>query len=283
MPELPEVESARVHLEEWLVGQRLLAVQVPPTRLLGDQSPAVVEATLSGAKVRAVLRHGKHLLVELDRGRGLYLHLGMTGKFVDRPPQSVVPHARLVLELKNRWVIFRDPRLFGRIAVGPKEQLRALHLSPLGPDAWLEPLDAAGWRERLSRTKRPIKVALLEQSLVAGLGNIYAAEALFRARIHPERPASSLSKKECGALAKAVQVTLQKALAMIAQEDELTYLSEGGDNPFSVYERAGQPCVRCQAPILRTVLGGRSTYHCPACQLIGPPAETRSRPARSKR
>ncbi|MBK6690140.1 MAG: bifunctional DNA-formamidopyrimidine glycosylase/DNA-(apurinic or apyrimidinic site) lyase [Deltaproteobacteria bacterium] len=282
MPELPEVESARVHLEGWLVGQHLHSVQVPPTRLLGDQPAELVQATLSGAKVQAVVRRGKHLLVELDRGRALYLHLGMTGKFVARPRGEVVPHARLVLELKERWVIFRDPRLFGRIAVGPRERLWDQYFAPLGPDAWLEPLDSAAWLERLGRTKRPIKVALLEQSLVAGLGNIYAAEALFRARIHPERPASSLSKKECGALAKAVQVTLQKALAVIAQEDELTYLSEGGDNPFLVYERAGGPCVRCQAPIVRTVLGGRSTYHCPACQLNGRPVETRSRPARSK-
>lgn len=285
MPELPEVERARTQLEGWLVGRRLGPVEVPNSRLLRGQDPAEVAAILQGAKVQAVLRHGKHLLMSLDRGRGLYLHLGMTGKFVRRSPGEEVRHGRLSLGVGAVQVVFSDPRLFGRIAAGPKAALEAEFFEPLGPDAWREPLDAAGWAARLAHTRRPIKVVLLEQGVVAGLGNIYAAEALFGAKIHPDRPASSLDRRELAALTQAVRRTLARALQALSREEEVTYLSEGADNPFQVYERAGEPCVRCATAIARKVQGGRSTYYCPRCQNLpnAPPLGRGPRPARPKR
>lgn len=267
MPELPEVEASRRLVERWSIGRQVVAVEAPPSRVLGATDPEVVRAALQGRTVERTLRKGKHLLVGLSGGAGLYLHLGMSGRLLRRPVGSTAPHLRLALDLSDgQRVMLLDPRMFGRVEVDTLEALQARTFGPLGADAWDALPDAAGLAALLGKSSRPIKIGLMDQERLAGLGNIQAAEALWRAKIDPERPSNALRKQEWGRLVDAIRDSLKHTLANIGTE-EVAYGADGGPNMFLVYDRAGEPCARCrQGRIVKTVLGGRATYTCPRCQ-----------------
>ncbi|HZZ86160.1 MAG TPA: bifunctional DNA-formamidopyrimidine glycosylase/DNA-(apurinic or apyrimidinic site) lyase [Anaeromyxobacteraceae bacterium] len=275
MPELPEVEIAARNLRRWTRGRRIDAVEIDPraTRIFRPGAPDDFAAALAGRRVARVDRHGKQLLLTLDGAGGklgLLAHLGMTGKWLRRRPGEEPPsHSRARLRLDSGAVLhYRDLRLFGRLRLVPGARFEEVpELGALGPDPLRDGIDAAALGAALARSRRPIKVALLDQSLLAGVGNIYASEALFRARVDPRRPASSLSRPEVRRLAKALVEAMEESLAR-QEGPEISYVEEpGAENPFLVYGKAGEPCPRCRrALVARAVQAQRSTFYCPRCQ-----------------
>ena len=268
MPELPEVEIARRTLERWLGGSEVTGAQAERTRVFRAGGRADFDR-LQGRLARAD-RHGKVLLISLESGQGFLSHLGMTGKWVRRPAAEVVPYSRARLTLSDGTVVhYRDTRLFGRIEPHSADALRSLpEVRALGPDPLLTPLTGRQLRDALGATRVPIKIALLDQRRLAGLGNIHAAEALWRAKIHPGRPSRSLELPEWNRLATAIRRGLAFALAA-EDSEEIAYVEEPGtENPFKVYARAEEPCPRCGTPIRLLRQGGRRTDFCPRCQQV---------------
>lgn len=271
MPELPEVELARRCLLGWVDHAPLKRVWASPGKPLRGVTPAQVVRALRGRRTLGVERVGKHLLWTLDRGIAVHLHLGMTGKLVLRGPGAAPPaHERVGFEVAGQTIHFVDPRRFGRFELVRAERLRDLpDGATLGPDALDEPLDATALAARLAGTSRPLKVALMDQAVVAGLGNIQVAEALFRARLSPTLVPAKVTPAEWRRLAAAIQQSLRQALReeLPGPGRDLAYVEEpGASNPFRVYGHAGQPCSRCGTPIRRQVQAQRSTFFCPKCQ-----------------
>jgi formamidopyrimidine-DNA glycosylase len=274
MPELPEVEIARRQLARWGEGRRVREViardaaairrglSTRPSDALPGGAEAVARA-LVGATAGAPARLGKRIGWRFGEA-GLLVHLGMSGKWVRReePP----PHARLGLSFHDvdgaAW--FVDPRRFGCVALVPADGLDAALADGLGPDALDAAPDGPGLAARLAG-RRPIKVALLDQARLAGVGNIHAVEALWRAGISPHTPCESLDAAAWARLAQAIPAQLRWTVEA-EEADEIAYVNEGAANPFAVYARAGTPCRRCGAAIASAILGGRSTFWCPACQ-----------------
>ena len=268
MPELPEVEIARRSLERWLGRSDVIGAEAERTRVFrgGGEGRKGFEA-VRGKLVRAD-RRGKLLLLGFDSGQGFLSHLGMTGKWVRREGAAAEPYSRARLRLADGSVVhYRDPRLFGRIEAHPARTLESLPaVTALGPDPWLEPPTGRSLREALGSTRVPIKVALMDQNRLAGLGNIHAAEALWRAKIHPGRPARSLTPAEWSRLANAIRRGLAYALAA-EDSEEIAYVEEPGtENPFRIYARAGEPCRRCGTRVRLLRQAGRRTDFCPHCQ-----------------
>lgn len=273
MPELPEVEVARRNLEKWLRRGRIVRVELSPRLFVGNAR--AFSAAMHGRTVRAVERRGKWLRLVLDGDLALFSHLGMTGKWVarahDAPPERF---ERGRVDTTKRSVRYLDPRLFGTLH-GARGDAAPSAWSALGPDALVDGVDAERLATRLARISRSIKEALLDQTILAGVGNIQAAEALWRARINPMRAASSLSPRELGTLARAIEASIRDTLA---REDspEITYVEEpGADNPFDVYGKHGEPCPRCRMKLQRIIQGGRSTVFCPRCQSPRQPRQSR--------
>ena len=281
MPELPEVEWAARQLRGWLTGRRVVAVACDrrARRMFRPGTPAGFARALRGGRVRAVARHGKQLLLTLETDRGplgVNAHLGMTGKWGRREATpEALRHVRLTLTLDDGARIdYADPRMFGRLRLVPGARFEAWpDLAALGPDPLAEPIDLKRLRARLAATRRAVKVALLDQSLLAGVGNIHAAEACWRARLDPRRPARSLTAAEVARLARAVRASLRFGLAGL-DAPEIEYIEEGGENPFHVYGRAGSRCRHpgCGGTIRRIVQAQRSTFFCPRCQTGRRPA-----------
>jgi formamidopyrimidine-DNA glycosylase len=278
VPELPEVEWAARQLRRWLSGRRLVAVRADTAarRLFRPGTPAGFARALGGAQVEEIARHGKQLLLTL-RGRGGSLgvnaHLGMTGSWVVAPEGEPAPrHARLTLTLDDgRRVHYVDPRMFGRLRLVPEARFdRWPDLTALGPDPMADRIDLARLTARLRATRRAVKVTLLDQSLLAGVGNIHASEACWRARIDPRRRGDALTASEVGRLARAVRSSLRFGLAGLDAlgDGPLVMVEQGGENPFHVYERAGARCrhAGCGGTVERLVQAGRSTYFCGRCQ-----------------
>jgi formamidopyrimidine-DNA glycosylase len=266
MPELPEVEIVRENLERWLVGRRILKASAPDRRLRGAQSSARLKRALEGATVRKVARRGKFLLLDLgSRRKPVLAHLGMTGKFVrlgrgDADPRFV----RAEIEVGGgARIVFCDARRLGQFRLldeREEKRLGALGIEPLGRE-----LTAARLHRLAGRSKQPIKLFLMDQSKIAGVGNIHAAEALFRAGLHPRREARSLDRGDASRLIRALRRGLTGEIARSRSESP-AYLHEGSENRFLIYGRHGEPCPRCRSPIERLVQGGRSSYFCPSCQ-----------------
>jgi formamidopyrimidine-DNA glycosylase len=274
MPELPEVEWAARQLRRWLRGRRVESVACDPRarRLFRPGSPASFARALRGARVEAVARHGKQLLLTLATARGplgINAHLGMTGKWVRREAGAPAPHARLTLRLNDGAAVqYTDPRMFGRLRLVPGARFESWpDLAALGPDPMAAPLDLGRLVARLGATRRAVKVALLDQGLLAGVGNIHASEACWRARLDPRRPGVSLTPAEVVRLARAVRASLRFGLASF-DGPEIAYLEEGGENPFHVYGREGGRCRHrgCGGAVERLVQAQRSTYFCRRCQ-----------------
>ena len=231
-----------------------------------------------GHELRGIERAGKWMLLLFDGDEALLSHLGMTGKWIRRRRTAAPPaHVRATLDLHDGYAIdYRDPRLFGRLIRGTAKELRA-RLAALGPDP-LGGVDAVRLGNVLRKTRRSLKEALMDQRTLAGLGNIQVSEALHRARLHPERVGTSIDDDEVRRLAAAIKESLDATLRDEDSPEPITYVEEGGENVFLVYDRAGQPCRTCRTPIERIVQGGRSTYFCPHCQ---PPRRRRLAGAQS--
>jgi formamidopyrimidine-DNA glycosylase len=266
MPELPEVEIASRQLRSWLLGRRIVAARAEKSRVIRGQSQARF-AGLSGHALAGIERVGKWMLLGFDGGEGLISHLGMTGKWVRRRKDGPRPaHVRASLTLDDGYAVdYRDMRLFGRLIRGKTAQLRASMLTALGPDP-LQGIDVDRLHAVLARTKRSMKEALMDQRTLAGLGNIQVSESLHRAKIDPQRPGISMTEEETQRLAEAIDASLRATLDDEDSPEPITYVEEGGENVFLVYDRAGQPCTTCGTAIRRIVQGGRSTFYCPHCQ-----------------
>jgi formamidopyrimidine-DNA glycosylase len=267
VPELPEVETIRTQLEPRLVGRRIELVSILDSRLTRPHDPQEVAAELEGARVEAVERRGKYLLLRLDSGSGLLVHLRMTGSF----GFESTTHERAVLGLDGgERLVYRDVRRFGTWLV-----LDAIELDPyLGAKNGPEPLGSrftSAWlAQQLSRRRAPLKSMLLDQRVVAGLGNIYADEALWRARLSPLRRASSVEPDDVPRLVRAIRAALRTGIARqgASLRDYAKPDGEAGrmQEEFRVYRREGEPCPRCGTPIAKTRVGGRGTWYCPRCQ-----------------
>lgn len=270
MPELPEVEYVARQLRDMLIGRAILRADVSWPRAIATPDPAEFAARIAGQRVTHIARRGKYLLIGLDHGETLVVHRRMSGNLVLCAAGAEVAYARARFALDDgRALVYSDPRKFGRLALVAGDDLPAF-FAALGP----EPLDDAFTPEvlaaRLAGRARAIKALLLDQTVVAGLGNIYADEALFRARLHPLRPGDSLSPDEIAALRNAIQAALATGIAhggtTFGRHRDL--YDEAGTNLdyIEVYRRTGQPCVRCGTPIERMVVAQRGTHFCPHCQ-----------------
>jgi formamidopyrimidine-DNA glycosylase len=291
MPELPEVETVRTQLEPVLTGRRFVRVEIHDSRLVRPYEPAEVAAELEGERVAAVERRGKYVIVRFDSDRVLLIHLRMTGSLRhSRTGLREDPHRRAVVRLDDGSdVAYRDVRRFGTWLVLEPGTLAPYLATRLGD----EPLDAlftvARLGERLAKRRAPIKAALLDQRTLAGLGNIYVDEALWRARIQPLRPAESIDRVELRRLHKAIRAALEAGIARQGSTLRDYALPDGSSgsmqNEFKVYGRGGEPCDRCGTPIAKTKVGGRGTWFCPTCQPEPGQAtvSASSRPSRSRR
>jgi len=267
MPELPEVEIASRQLRAWLEGRRVVGARAEKSRVIRGQTQARF-AGLVGHRLLGIERFGKWMLMSFDGGEGLISHLGMTGKWIRRREKEPRPsHVRASLTLDDGHAVdYRDMRLFGRLIRGKTEQLRtSTGLSALGPDP-LQGIDVDRLYAVLARTRRSMKEALMDQRTLAGLGNIQVSESLHRAKIDPQRPAASMTREETQRLADAIGESLRATLVDEDSPEPITYVEEGGENVFLVYDRQDQPCTTCGTAIRRVVQGGRSTFYCPHCQ-----------------
>lgn len=266
MPELPEVETVVRDLRPLLVGQRIDGVWVGRLTLRKPWSKAW-NRRLKQRRVEAIQRRGKWIVLELDDGGRVLFHLGMTGQLTMKPaaePLRDHTHLKFDFEEGAFQLRFRDVRRFGSATVF--QDAAALNgffeKSGLGPEPF--GLDAAYWRDRLAATSRCLKALLLDQRVVAGVGNIYADEALFEARLHPTRAASTLDVREADRLRGAIEIVLNRAIGRCGTSFDNAYV--GGQNKPCVYGRPGEPCPKCGTSIDRIRLAGRSTHSCPACQ-----------------
>jgi formamidopyrimidine-DNA glycosylase len=278
MPELPEVETVMRGLRQRLEGRTIVrAVAHRPD--LRWPLPTDLEQRLTGARVLGFRRRGKYMLMRLSGGASVLLHLGMSGRMLLGPtrPNAPTPHEHLVLETDDGWRVgFVDPRRFGSVDLVPTPQEDSHRLlADLGP----EPLDAGFTPQSLSAAlagkRTPIKAALLDQKVVAGLGNIYVCEALFRARISPQRSAYTVPGSRAERLVPAIKDTLREAIGAggsslrdyVQPDGELGYFQHA----WKVYGREGEPCERCPdrpacAGIRRVTQSARSTFYCPRTQ-----------------
>lgn len=258
-----------------MTGRSLVEVVINHARTSRhNASPEEVEARLRGRRVEAVGRHGKFLVLDLDDGHKMVAHLGMSGRFsVTSRDEPTAPHTHFVADLDDgRQVRFIDPRTFGFVAVYDEDEVTASGVGRLGPDAWDNPPDADTLAKVLNSRTAPIKTLLLDQRPIAGLGNIYADEALFLAGIHPLSPGRAIPHSKLGDLLNATRETLSAAINSGGTSlEDLAYLlpdGSAGENlgRLAVYGREGEPCPKCGTPVERVALRARSTHFCPACQ-----------------
>lgn len=276
MPELPEVETVRRRLVPLTVGAKISAAEITDVRLTRPEDPFLVTVELVGERITEVDRRGKYLLIRMESGRTLVVHLRMTGSW-SHAPRGKLPgdaYRRATLRLSNRIdLAYRDVRRFGTwLLLEPGEEAGYL-AGRLGPEPLSASFSTKAFAAALAGRRAPVKSVLLDQRRVAGVGNIYADEALWRARVAPRREAGTLTRAEISALRRTIRAVLEKGIRL--QGSTLRdYVTPDGDyggmqNEFSVYGRAGEPCPRCRTAIVRDVIGGRGTWSCPHCQPFG--------------
>jgi formamidopyrimidine-DNA glycosylase len=271
VPELPEVETIRGQLAPHVEGRRIKSVQILDPRWTRPESPGPVEAELTGALIKRLERSGKYLIWELSGDRYLLVHLRMTGALLFDPATEPA-HTRVRFTLSGgHRLIYDDPRRFGtaHVVIGAAERERYL-AARLGVEPMTRAFTAAHLRDIARGRTAPIKSFLLDQRRVAGIGNIYADEALFRAGIHPLRPAGRLSAAQWERLHDAIEVALRAGIdAKGASIDDFRHIdgARGSfQDSFLVHRRAGEGCPVCGHPIRKLVVGGRGTYVCEHCQ-----------------
>jgi formamidopyrimidine-DNA glycosylase len=271
VPELPEVETIRSRLAPGLVGRRFEHVEIADARLTRPESPEAVAAELAGERVADVRRRGKYLIFEFESGRHLLIHLRMTGSLEHPATDGTDPYRRARITLDDASdIAYRDVRRFGTWLLLEPGELDEYLDARIGG----EPFDAAFTTATLARAlagrTAPIKAAVLDQKAVAGVGNIYADEALWRARIHPLRPAGELERAQLSELRKAIRKTLELGIARQGATLRDFRDSRGRRGrmqlEFRVYGREGEPCDRCGTPIAKIRAAGRGTWYCPSCQ-----------------
>jgi formamidopyrimidine-DNA glycosylase len=282
MPELPEVEVLVRHLRPALRGKTIRRVEVRRRKIVAPHSVSELRRRLRGATFTGLSRRGKYLLFDLHERKSaaplrLVGHLGMTGRMYLLPSKAVLPrHAAVVLGLGLEKFVFEDTRYFGRLS------LDAGVLDRLGPEPLSDAFTVESFAQQLKRSGQPIKAKLLDQSLVAGIGNIYASEILFRARVLPTVRSRRLTESQVAAIWRATRIVLTEAIeggstvpldyAGAGERDGLFYFGRAPGAPdyyeerLCVYDRAHQPCPKCRTPISRLVQSARSTFFCPRCQ-----------------
>jgi len=265
MPELPEVETLRREISGALVGKKIKEVCIHVSKVIREPSPREFQKALEGISVTNVLRKAKILILELSNGKSLVIHLKMTGQLI-YPGQGT--KARVSFKLSDgKELDFNDQRLFAELRV--MDDWRTLpFVKGLGPEPFELTLEQ--FKEMLGQKKTKIKPLLLDQTFISGIGNLYAAECLFRAKIHPARPANNLNNKEKETLFASIRDILNEAIKYGGSSvDDYVRLSgiKGGYVAYhKVYGREGKPCPVCKTAIKRIALGGRGTYFCPRCQ-----------------
>lgn len=275
MPELPEVETIRRQLSDHVRGRTIAQVEVLDPLLVDPLHPRDFEQQVSGRGIRALERTGKYLFVEFDDHEALALHLRMTGQLLWSPcePAEPVPHARAVFRIDDGSVItFADVRRFGRAWLLPSG--RAARARAWGGRTGVDAMSPSFTARRLGQSLRgrtaAIKALILDQRIVAGVGNIYADEALFRARVHPRRPGGSLSEGEVSRLHRAIRDRLRMGISVGGASFDRYRDAHGGrggmQDLFLVHRRRGEPCPRCRTTIEKGVVAQRGTYWCPRCQ-----------------
>jgi formamidopyrimidine-DNA glycosylase len=273
MPELPEVETIRLALEPHLVGRRFAHVDINDPRLVRPFEPTAVAAELERERVAALERRGKYLIVRFESGRALLIHLRMTGslRHAVRDGLEEDPYRRAVVRLDDgSAVAYRDVRRFGTWLLLEPHEADPYIDDRLGREPLERSFTSRRLGERLEGRRAPIKAALLDQRTVAGLGNIYVDEALWRARVHPLRPAGGLDGDEVARVTRGIKEALRAGLARqgASLRDYSTPDGRRGrmQEEFRVYGRAGEPCLRCGTPVDKIKAGGRGTWYCPNCQ-----------------
>jgi formamidopyrimidine-DNA glycosylase len=266
MPELPEVETVARRLRAaGLVGRKISHVDVFWARQITPLKISEFQRRQQNAKITHIGRHGKLIELTLDNDETLFVHLRMTGQLAVLPQSAgTVTHTRLHWQLDKKLALrFDDARKFGRVLLTRNRQAI---IGALGPDAL--DIDLTQFTQALRSKRRQLKPFLLDQSIIAGIGNIYADESLHKAKLHPCQLSSNVNSQQARALLNAIKATLRQAI--IANGSSFDWAYEGGkfQSNFRVYQRTGQPCVRCQTPIQRIIVGQRSTHFCPVCQAI---------------
>ena len=269
MPELPEVETTRRGLAPHLIGRTVIALDIRQPRLRWP-IPQVLRTSLPGQRIEAIERRAKYLLVHTEPGSAL-LHLGMSGSLRVLPQNTPAgTHDHVDWRLDSGQVLrYTDPRRFGSQLWQPRGEIHPL-LADLGPEPLSDDFDGDRLWLRARRRKAAVKMFLMDQTTVVGVGNIYASEALFAAGIHPKRAAGSVSRERCARLASEVKRILAYAITR-GGTTLRDFISPDGvpgyfEQELFVYGRAGQPCKVCATPIKTSVLGQRSTFYCPRCQ-----------------
>jgi formamidopyrimidine-DNA glycosylase len=281
MPELPEVETIRIGLQKYLVGHSIKSIQINMAKQISGDIDAI-----TGARILEVKRFGKGLVIDLNNGYSITIHVKMTGqmlyKHLNTPKQipgnvkvdiNALPdkYTHVIFYLDNDAVLFyRDVRQFGWIKIVKSDSVASQqYFKSLGPEP-LRDLTLEKFREILSKRKTPIKMLLMDQGQIAGIGNIYANDALYISHIHPQRPANDLTEDEQEKLFDAVEVVLQKGID-VGGASEWSYVDALGQagkyqDFFQVYRKHGQPCPKCGTIIETIRMGGRGTFFCPKCQ-----------------
>jgi len=270
MPELPEVETIKRDLSKLIVGKKILAIETDSAKQVQPSLGAVKKAVV-GATIKKIKRRAKLLQVFLSNGKILAIHLKLTGRLLVRKkgaPRDDWQHVTFVLS-GDRELRFADLRKFGWIRLVGNEKELGKMLTEFGPEA-LDGLNLKEFQTILSSSSRPIKILLMDQKKIAGIGNLYASDALFLAKIHPERKTDGLNKKEIKRLFEAIEKVLKAGIKYRGASDQyyLDALGHKGSyqDHFLVYGRAGKKCLKCNNKVEKIKLGGRGTYFCPTCQ-----------------
>ena len=275
MPELPEVELVAQSLDKLVSGRRILAAELLRQRLAPETPAADFSEKLNDSQINFVNRRGKHILFDLSNGKTLIAHLRMSGRFMLLPFERELPkytHAILYFADETR-LVFQDQRHFGLMKIVETEKLNeAKEIKKLAPEPFSEEFNPKYFRAILKTSKRSLKEFLLDQTKVLGLGNIYASEAMFLARVNPQIPANKVSAKKANVLFEKIREVLAESIAhgstlnVNPENIDGSYYGGGYESSWRVYDREKNPCVDCQTEITRLKQGGRSTYFCPKCQ-----------------
>ncbi len=275
MPELPEVELVAQSLDQLVKNRQIVAAELFRERLAPDISPSDFAAKLKNSAINFVHRRGKHILFDLDSANTLITHLRMTGRFMLLPLERELPkysHAVFYLDDETR-LIFQDQRHFGLMKIVETAKLfEAKELKDLAPEPFSDDFTPEYLRETLAKSKKSLKETLLDQTKVCGLGNIYAAEAMFLAKVNPEIPANQTASRKIPKLFQSIKDVLAESIAhgstLNVNPENIDGSYYGGDyeGHWRVYDQENKPCHTCETPIKRLVQAGRSTYFCPKCQ-----------------
>ncbi|MCO6011273.1 bifunctional DNA-formamidopyrimidine glycosylase/DNA-(apurinic or apyrimidinic site) lyase [Actinoallomurus purpureus] len=276
MPELPEVEVVRQGVERWVVGRTVRSAEVlhPRSARRHIEGPADLAARMTGRTIAAARRRGKYLWLSVGDDEALLAHLGMSGQLIvddpDRPPEKHL-RARFTFTDGGPDLRFIDQRTFGHLMLTRTEEGIPEPITHIAPDPLEDAFDEEAFRQALRRRRTGVKRALLDQSLISGVGNIYADEALWRARLHWARPTETLTKAEVTRLLGGVREVMAAALAAGGTSFDSLYVNVNGESGYferslNVYGRRDEPCARCGSPIRRDAFMNRSSFTCPTCQ-----------------